>query len=158
MYFCPANPKKMNFVAKFLLPVAACVLAVTAVCYSACHESKADSGTQSTATLVRQDLRTYETQIKTLVSLHEQEVKLYTEQVGMASDSKALIVIQLHKAILDKHNSRLEYHRLKFLHGDTTNESKTQTLRTSLVVDLEQIRMDIDSMKKSDGSNLNTRK
>jgi hypothetical protein len=158
MYFCRVNPKKMNFVAKFLLPVAACVLAVTAVCYSACHESKADSVKQSTATLAKQDLRTYEAQIQAFGTLHEQEVKLYTEQVGMTSDSKALAVIQAHKTMLDKHNSRLEYHRLKFLHGDTLDGSKTQTLHTALLADLEQIRSDLDSMKNTEGSNLNIRK
>ncbi|MCU0432250.1 MAG: hypothetical protein MUC87_02205 [Bacteroidia bacterium] len=137
----------MNFAGKFLLPFAATVITVSAISYSACHESKADSLTENAQAKVTSDFGKYEMKINELIKLHEEQVKLFTNEVGMTSNSEALDMIQTHKSMIEKHQSRLDYHRLQLLHGDTADTTKSNKILNELKADLELVAKDMETMK-----------
>jgi thiazole synthase ThiGH ThiG subunit len=137
----------MNFAGKFLLPFTASVLTIMSISYSACHESKADGANDSATALVNGDFRKYELKIDELIKLHESQVKLLTNDVGMTSNSEALEMIQKHKSVIEKHQSRLDYHRLQLLHGDTADTAKANKMLNELKSDLELIAKDMEAVK-----------
>jgi hypothetical protein len=138
--------KKMSFAGKFLLPLSAGIITVMAICYSACHESKADETNKSGVSSVSQDFHRYEEKIKEMALVHEEQVKNYTNDVGMTTNSKALEMIQQHKQMLEKHQSRLDYHRLQMLHSDTADTNKTSKMLSELGADLQLIAKDMKKM------------
>lgn len=152
--------EQMSFAGKFLLPLSAGLITIMAISYSACHESKADGVSNSGVLVLSQDLHRYEEKIKEMTAIHEEQVKNYTNEVGMTSNSEALEMIQEHKQILEKHQSRLDYHRLQMLHSDTTDISKTNKIQSELKADLEVIAKDIEkvSADAASKSSLNIRK
>ncbi|MGL5891935.1 MAG: hypothetical protein ACRC3B_18725 [Bacteroidia bacterium] len=131
-----------------------------AISYSACHESKADKVNDSPVSVVNKDIQRYEEKIKEMTVVHEEQVKNYTNEVGMTSNSTALEMIQEHKMMLEKHQGRLDYHRLQLLHGDTTDSVKTNKMLSELNTDLEAIAKDIEKMSAdaASESSLNIRK
>lgn len=137
----------MNFAGKFLLPFAATVIAILSISYSACHESKADGANNSTPAQVNSDFHKYEVKIDELIKIHEAQVKLLTNEVGMTSNSEALEMIQKHKSVIEKHQSRLDYHRLQLLHGDTADTVKANKILIELKADLELITKDMEAVK-----------
>jgi hypothetical protein len=150
----------MSFAGKFLLPFSAGLITIMAISYSACHESKADAANHSGTMVLSQDLHRYEEKIKEMTIIHEEQVKNYTNEVGMTSNSEALEMIQEHKQMLEKHQSRIDYHRLQMLHSDTTDISKTNKIQSELKADLEVIVKDIEKISADAASDasLNIRK
>lgn len=145
----------MSFTGKFLLPFSAGIITVMAISYSACHESKADAANDTLTAFVNKDFHRYEEKINEMTRLHEEQVKNYTDDVGMTSNSEALALIQSHKVLLEKHQSRLDYHRLQLLHGDTTDVVKTTKMQNELKVDLETITKEIEKMSADAAANTN---
>lgn len=152
--------QQMSFAGKFLLPFSAGLITIMAISYSACHESKADGANNSDVLVLSQDFHRYEEKIKEMATIHEEQVKNYTNEVGMASNSEALEMIQAHRQILEKHQSRLDYHRLQMLHSDTTDVNKTNKILSELKADFEVIVKDIEKISADAASeaSLNIRK
>jgi hypothetical protein len=126
-----------------ILPLIAFIFTLMGITYSACHESKAkDQSSPSGATELRQEVTRFEQDLTDLKTIHDQHIKAYSDEMGTMRDSKALEVINKHKALLEHHTSRLDYHKLQLVQADTTNAGRNKAELEELKKDMQQLTND----------------
>ena len=122
-----------------ILPVFAIALAILGISYSACNDSKADSGSKTPAAELRQEINRFELKFEELSDLHEKQVGSYASDMGCAGNSNALEIINTHQAILDHLSQRLQYHKLQLIQSDTTNTARNKTQLIELKKDIQAL-------------------
>jgi hypothetical protein len=131
-----------------LLPLFAFLFTISALAYSSCHESKAD---QKNATGVSSELTKevslFEQQLTALKVIHDNHVKTYSDEMGCVKDSKALEIVNHHRALLEKNSERRNYHRMQLIHADTTNVDRNDKQLKELKKDLLQLQADAEEIK-----------
>lgn len=131
-----------------LLPLMAFIVTISALFYSACNESKADQKKTSGASSSLMDqVVLFEKQLSDLKIIHQNHVKAYSDEMGCVKDSKALEMVNRHKALLDKNSERQKYHRMQLIQGDTANAARNEKQLAELKKDLVQLQADADEIK-----------
>lgn len=130
------------------------MLTICALCYSACHESKADQKVQTESVGLSDEISRFEKELTELKTIHTNHIKHYSDDMGCLRDSKALEIINRHNAILDRHSQRLQYHKMKLLQSDTGNvklkNKAFADLKHDFLVlqsDAQEIRSGFDNFK-----------
>lgn len=130
-----------------ILPLFAIVLAVLGVTYTACNDSKADTGNESPASELRQEVNHFGQEVEELRTLHEGHIKSYGEEMGCMSNSKALEVINHHNELLEHLTKRLEYHKLQLIQADTSNAVRNRAQLEELKKDEVELSKDGDEIR-----------
>ena len=129
-----------------LLPLVAFIFTMGAIFYSSCHESKADQKTGTSAVLHEQ-VQLFEKQLSEMKLIHENHIKTYSDEMGCVKESKALAIVNRHKALLDKNAERQNYHKMQLIQADTTNAERNNSQITELKKDLLQLQADAEEIK-----------
>ena len=130
-----------------ILPLFAIVLTILGVTYSACNDSKADTGNETPAGELRQEVNRFGQQLEELRTLHEGHIKAYSEEMGCVSNSKALEIINHHNELLDHLTQRLEYHKLQLIQADTSNTGRNKAQLEELKKDENELAKDGDEIR-----------
>jgi hypothetical protein len=130
-----------------LLPLLAFVVTISAILYSACNESKADQKKTSGASSLMEQVALFEKQLSDLKIIHQNHVKTYSDEMGCVKDSKALEIVNRHKAMLDKNSERQKYHRMQLIQGDTANAARNEKQLAELKKDFAQLQADAEQIK-----------
>jgi len=140
-----------------LLPIAAVMLALFGISYSACQESKADTKSAGTASKIRQEIVQFEQMYNELKKVQETNVSAYSEEMGVTSNSTALEQISKQNEIMENLRLRLEYHRLQLIQADTTNETRNELQLKEISEDIVKLKADGEIIRTGFGGNVNTR-
>ena len=140
-----------------LLPIAAVMLALFGISYSACQESKADTKSAGTASKIRQEIVQFEQMYNELKKVQETNVAAYSEEMGVTSNSTALEQISKQNEIMETLRLRLEYHRLQLIQADTTNETRNELQLKEISEDIVKLKVDGEIIRSGFGGNVNTR-
>src|SRR5688572_23948200 len=131
-----------------LLPLLAFVVTISAIFYSACNESKADQKkTSGASSSLMEQVVLFEKQLSDMKIVHQNHVKTYGDEMGCVKDSKALEIVNRHKALLDKNSERQKYHRMQLIQGDTANAERNEKQLAELKKDLIQLHADAEQIK-----------
>lgn len=137
-----------------ILPLIAFILTIGALCYSACHESRADQNAQTEAVGLTEEISRFENALSELKTIHTNHIKQYSDGMGCLRDSKALELIDRHNALLDHHSQRLQYHKMNLLQSDTGNlklkNKQFADIKHDFLIlqnDAQQIRTGFDNFK-----------
>ncbi len=125
-----------------ILPLVAFVITIMALSYSACHESKAMTKSESSASELIKLVSKFEQGISELKSIHAQHLKTYGDEMGCSKDSKALAIINRHNELIENHLKRLRYHKMQISQTDTTNNVRNNFQITEVKKDLVQLEVD----------------
>lgn len=125
-----------------ILPLIAFIFTFLCLAYSACHESKAEQKDLAASTGLMEELSRFEIQLAELKAIHINHVKKYSDEMGCMKDSKALDIINKHNLLLDRHADRLQYHKMKILHSDTSNVERNNAQMNELKTDFQSLEND----------------
>ncbi len=125
-----------------LLPLVAFIITIGALFHSACNESKAGQAQTSSSSTLNEQVKVFETKLTELKLIHTKHIKTYSDEMGCVKDSKALEIVNSHKALLDKNGERQNYHRMQLIHADTTNPARNEAQLAELKADLTQLQTD----------------
>lgn len=140
-----------------LLPLAAIVMAMFGISYSACQESKADTKATGSAAEIREEITQFDQLLKELNKVQQENVAAYSQEMGVTSNSNALELISQQNEILEKYHAKLESHRLQLIQADTTNETRNEMQLTELGNDLTQLQADGEIIRHGLSETVNTR-
>jgi hypothetical protein len=131
-----------------LLPLFAFLFTIGALGYSACHESKADQkNTTGVSSELTKEVSLFEQQLAAMKVIHDNHVKTYSDEMGCVKDSKALEIVNRHRALIEKNSERRNYHRMQLIHADTTNIARNDKQLQELKKDLTQLQKDAEEIK-----------
>ncbi len=130
-----------------LLPLVAFIITIGALFYSACNESKAGQAQTSSSSALNEQVKVFETKLTELKLIHTKHIKTYSDEMGCVKDSKALEIVNSHKALLDKNAERQNYHRMQLIHADTNNPTRNEAQLAELKADLAQLQTDAEKIK-----------
>ncbi|MDQ3110309.1 MAG: hypothetical protein M3R17_10470 [Bacteroidota bacterium] len=131
-----------------LLPLFAFLFSISAMFYSACHESKADQKNSSGVSgELTEEVSIFEKKLAELKTIHANHIKTYSDEMGCVKDSKALDIVNRHKALLDKNSDRQNYHKMQLIQADTTNIERNDKQLEELKKDLIQLQADGEEIK-----------
>lgn len=125
-----------------ILPLFACLFALSALCYTACNESVAGQKSESGAAQLQEQVSKFQQTLTELKTLHADHVKKYSSEMGCNHDSKALEIISHHNDLLNKHTSRLQYHKMQLAQADTSNAQRNSAQLLELKKDFDQLNAD----------------
>ena len=127
--------------------MAAIMMALFGISYSACQESKADSKSTGGAAKIREEITRFDLMLKDLNNIQKKNVEAYGQQMGVSSNSNGLEVISKQNEVLEKFRLRLEYHRLQLLQADTANATRNEIQLKELSNDIAQLQTEGEVVK-----------
>lgn len=131
-----------------LLPLVALIFTIGSLLYSACNESNADQKKMTGASsALNEQVILFEKQLSELKLLHDNHIKAYSDEMGCVKDSKALEIVNQHKALLDGNSERQNYHKMQLIQADTTNLERNTAQLEVLKKDLAQLQADAEEIK-----------
>jgi hypothetical protein len=122
-----------------ILPFFAVALAILGICYSACHDSKADTVSSNNVYHLKQEMVKFEEKFKSLKAIHENQLNGYVAEMGCNTNSQGLEIINKRQAMLDHFNQRLQYHKLQMIQADTTNAERNDKQLKELQSDIQEL-------------------
>jgi hypothetical protein len=140
-----------------LLPLAAVMMALFGISYSACQESKADSKATGSAVQIREDIARFDQLLKELNKIQQANVATYSQDMGVSSNSTGLEVISKQNEVLAKYHEKLESHRLQLIQADTTNQTRNEMQLTELEKDINSLQTDGDIIRNGLNEPINTK-
>jgi hypothetical protein len=140
-----------------LLPIAAVMLALFGISYSACQESKADTKTTGSAAQIREDIARFDMMLKELNKIQQENVAAYSQEMGVTSNSNGLEIISSQNEILETYHSKLESHRLQLIQADTTNQMRNEMQLKELESDMTQLQKEGEVIRNGVTETVNTK-
>ena len=129
------------------LPLFAFFFTLSALFYSACHESKAGQKPNSSSSALAERVSEFEKELTELKGIHQEHIKKYSDEMGCLRDSKALEIVNHHNELLEKNAARLKYHRMQLIQSDTTNAERNNKQLEELKADMQQLENDAEVIK-----------
>jgi hypothetical protein len=140
-----------------VLPLAACLMAMLGIGYSACQESKADNVPAGTVAEIRTNITKLDLLYQEMKTTHERNVIAYGQEMGVTSNSNTLEKINTQRELIEKYRLRLEYHKLQLIQSDTTNQTRNENQLKELNTDLAAFTTDAETIKAGFSESLNTK-
>jgi len=140
-----------------LLPVAAIMMALFGISYSACQESKADTKATGSAAQIREEIARFDMMLKELNKIQQENVAAYSQEMGVTSNSNGLELISQQNEVLANYHSKLESHRLQLIQADTTNQTRNEMQLTELAADITQLQHDAEVIRHGFSEPVNTK-
>lgn len=140
-----------------VLPLAACLMAMLGIGYSACQESKADNLSSGTVAEIRSNINKLDLLYQDVKSTYEKNVIAYGQEMGVTSNSNTLEKINGQRDIIEKYRLRLEYHKLQLVQSDTSNQTRNENQLKELNTDLAAFNKDAETIKAGFSESLNTK-
>src|SRR5882672_11000695 len=109
-----------------ILPLVAILLTFTAITYSACHETIAETKPLSGAPELKAEISRFEKTLNELKLINDGHVKDYSAEMGCTGNSQALEIIKHHNELLESLTKKLEYHKLQLIQADTSNQERNK--------------------------------
>ncbi len=138
----------MESIKSILLPLAALLLTLTGISYSACHESKANSLRVAGVQELHTELSSYKQAVESLQATHTEWVEKYAKDMGCNSQSVQLAEVKKNDSLIQSYQERLKFHQLELLHADTTDTIRNSRQLIQLRVELSKIHQDLEELQK----------
>ena len=97
--------------------------------------------------MLTEQVALFEKQLAEMKLIHANHVKTYADEMGCVKDSRALEIVNHHKALLDKNSDRQNYHKMQLFQGDTSNVERNDAQLAELKADLIQLQADANEIK-----------
>ncbi|MGL4596517.1 MAG: hypothetical protein ACRCYO_03255 [Bacteroidia bacterium] len=138
----------MESLKSILLPLAALLLTLAGISYSACHESKANSPQVAGVQELHSELKSYQQAVEALQLTHTEWVEKYAKDMGCNSQSVQLEAVKQSDSLIQSYQEQLKYHQLELLQADTTDTIRNSRQLIQLRVELSKINEDLEALKK----------
>lgn len=142
---------------QILLPIAAVIMALFGISYSACQESKADTKATGSAAQIREEIARFDMMLKELNKIQQDNVTAYSQEMGVTSNSKGLELISQQNVILETYHAKLESHRLQLIQADTTNQTRNEMQLQELEQDMTQLQSEGEVIRHGLSEPVNTK-
>jgi hypothetical protein len=130
-----------------ILPLFAILLSITAISYTSCHDTVAETKPGGSAAELKQQITRFEQTLTGLKLINDGHVKDYSEEMGCTSNSKALDIIKHHNELIEALNKRLGYHKLQLIQADTTNQERNKVELDELQKDFKTLETDAQEIR-----------
>jgi len=140
-----------------LLPIAAVMMALFGISYSACQESKADSKATGSAVQIREDITRFDQLLQELNKIQQENINAYGQDMGVSSNSHGLELISKQNEVLATYHAKLESHRLQLIQADTTNQTRNEMQLTELEKDITALQTDGEIIRQGLEEPVNTK-